>query len=61
MKGKRTAKVDQLLDLNQGSADLIYLADKQLIVIPMMLDNTLAAYSVGSTKPESASKTKPEK
>lgn len=61
VKGKRTAKVDQLLDLNQGSADLIYLADKQLIVIPMMLDNTLAAYSVGSTKPESASKTKPEK
>jgi len=61
VKGKRTTKVGQLLDLNQGSADLIYLADKQLIVVPMMLDNTLAAYSLGSAKPESASKTRKKK
>lgn len=50
VKGK-TAKADQLLDLNQGSADLIFLADKQLILIPMMLDNTLAAYKLGGAKP----------
>ena len=49
VKGK-TAKPSQLLDLNQGSADLIYLEDKQLILIPMMLDNTLAAYKLGGDK-----------
>lgn len=51
VKGKGNAKVDTLLDLNQGSADLIYMADKQLVLIPMMLDNTLAAYSLGTAKP----------
>jgi len=52
VKGSRTTKVDRLLDLNQGSADLIYMPDKQLVLIPMMLDNTLAAYSLGGAKPE---------
>jgi DNA-binding beta-propeller fold protein YncE len=51
VKGK-SAKADQLLDLNQGSADLLYLADKQLLLIPMMLDNTLAAYKLGGAKSE---------
>jgi sugar lactone lactonase YvrE len=37
-------KVTRLIDLNQGSADLTYLDDKKLVLIPMMLDNTLAAY-----------------
>jgi sugar lactone lactonase YvrE len=37
-------KVDLLLDLNQGSADLTYLPDKKLVLIPMMLDNSLVAY-----------------
>jgi len=57
VKGKGT-KVDQLLDLNQGSADLIYLVDKQLVLIPMMLDNTLAAYKLGGSNPEKSTKGK---
>ena len=39
-------KVDQLLDLNQGSADLTYLPDKKVVLIPMMLDNSLVAYQL---------------
>ncbi|MDJ0512760.1 MAG: hypothetical protein QNJ62_04885 [Methyloceanibacter sp.] len=46
VKGNR-AKPSKILDLNQGSADLIYMPDKQLVLIPMMLDNTLAAYKLG--------------
>jgi len=37
-------KAEQLIDLNQGSADLTYLPDKKTVLIPMMLDNTLVAY-----------------
>ncbi len=33
-----------LIDLNQGSADLAYLPDKKVVLIPMMLDNSLVAY-----------------
>ena len=50
-------KVDRLIDLNQGSADLTYLDDKGMVLIPMMLDNTLAAYRLGG----SASKEQPKK
>ena len=39
-------KVDMLIDLNQGSADLTYLPDKKLVLIPMMLDNSLVAYQL---------------
>jgi hypothetical protein len=39
-KGKAT----QIIDLNQGSADLTYFPEKDTVLIPMMLDNTLAAY-----------------
>jgi DNA-binding beta-propeller fold protein YncE len=39
-------KVDRLIDLNQGSADLTYLPDKKTVLIPMMLDNSLVAYSL---------------
>lgn len=35
---------DQILDLNQGSADLTYLPDEGIVLIPMMLDNGLVAY-----------------
>jgi sugar lactone lactonase YvrE len=42
-------KADRLIDLNQGSADLTYLPDKQRVLIPMMLDNSLVAYGL-STK-----------
>lgn len=38
--------VETLLDLNQGSADLGYVPDKNLLLIPMMLDNKVLAYSV---------------
>lgn len=37
---------EQLLDLAQGSADLEYIEDQQLAVIPMMSDNKLSAYKV---------------
>ncbi len=37
-------KADLLIDLNQGSADLTYLPDKKIVLIPMMLDNSLVAY-----------------
>ena len=39
-------KVTQLIDLNQGSADLTAFPDKKTVLIPMMLDNTLAAYKL---------------
>jgi sugar lactone lactonase YvrE len=39
-------KADQLLDLNQGSADLTYFPDKKIVLIPLMLDNSLAAYQL---------------
>ncbi|SPH18659.1 hypothetical protein DEA8626_02199 [Defluviimonas aquaemixtae] len=37
---------DLLLDLNMGSADLEYLPDRSLLIVPMMLDNTLVAYRI---------------
>jgi sugar lactone lactonase YvrE len=39
-------KVDQLIDLNQGSADLTYLPGKKMLLIPMMLDNSLVGYAL---------------
>ena len=39
-------KVEKLLDLNQGSADHEYVADRGLILIPMMNDSTLQAYRI---------------
>jgi len=39
-------KVDELIDLNQGSADLSYLPGKKMLLIPMMLDNSLVAYTL---------------
>jgi sugar lactone lactonase YvrE len=35
-----------LLDLDMGSADLEYIADRSLLIVPMMLNNTLIAYRV---------------
>ncbi len=42
----RKGKVDQLINLNQGSADLMYVPASKTVLIPMMLDNTLAAYTL---------------
>lgn len=39
-------KADLLLDLGMGSADLEYIADQSLLIVPMMLDGTLVAYRV---------------
>jgi len=39
-------KAERLIDLNQGSADLTLLPDKKTVLIPMMLDNSLAAYGL---------------
>ena len=35
-----------LLDLDMGSADLEYIADRSLLIVPMMLNNKLIAYQV---------------
>jgi sugar lactone lactonase YvrE len=41
-----SGKAEQLLDLNQGSADLAYRADEKLAIVPMMNDNKLVAYRI---------------
>ncbi|HZJ13324.1 MAG TPA: hypothetical protein VFD26_11895 [Methyloceanibacter sp.] len=51
-KGKAT----QLIDLNQGSADLTYFPDTDTVLIPMMLDNTLAAYRLSASAPKAKEK-----
>lgn len=37
---------EQLLDLNQGSADIEYLEGEGVAVVPMMMDNRLVAYKI---------------
>lgn len=37
---------EQLLDLDQGSADLEYIADQKLAVVPMMMNGTVRAYRI---------------
>ena len=39
-------KAERLIKLNQGSADFLYLPDKKTMLIPMMLNNSLAAYAL---------------
>jgi len=51
-------KVDQLIDLNQGSADMSYSPQTKTVLIPMMLDNTLAAYQLNPPAPPAADKKK---
>jgi DNA-binding beta-propeller fold protein YncE len=53
--------VDELIDLNQGSADLTYLPQTKTVLIPMMLDNTLAAYELSESPPPEAEKKKKKK
>lgn len=36
--------VEELKDLNQGSADIAYLPSEKIVLIPMMKDNALIAY-----------------
>jgi DNA-binding beta-propeller fold protein YncE len=42
----RTGNAVQLLDLNQGSADIGYVPETKLLLIPMMMDDKLVAYKV---------------
>ena len=37
---------EQLLDLNQGSADIGVIPDQNLVLVPMMMDGTVVAYKV---------------
>jgi len=38
--------VEELLDLEQGSADLEYIAERQLAIVPMMNNDKLVAYRI---------------
>jgi hypothetical protein len=37
---------EMIMDLNQGSADHEFVVDEDLVVTPMMMDGTVAAYKV---------------
>jgi sugar lactone lactonase YvrE len=39
-------KAEMVMDLNQGSADHEYVEGEKLVVIPMMMDGTVAAYKI---------------
>lgn len=39
-------KAERLIDMNKGSADHLYLPETKTVLIPMMIDNSLAAYSL---------------
>jgi sugar lactone lactonase YvrE len=41
---KEDGTSEQLLDLNQGSADLEFLESEKLVIIPMMMDGTVIAH-----------------
>ncbi len=45
-RASAAGKAELLLDLNQGSADIGYVAESRTVLIPMMLDNLVAAYRV---------------
>jgi len=40
----------EVMDLGQGSADLTYIEDDQILIIPMMKEGRLAAYEVNWTQ-----------
>ncbi len=42
----RKGKATQLLDLDQGSADIGYVPETGLLLIPMMMSDKLVAYKV---------------
>ena len=39
-------KADQLMDLNKGSADLEFVENSKLAIIPMMIDGKVTAFKV---------------
>jgi sugar lactone lactonase YvrE len=48
---KPNGKVRQLLDLNQGSADLDYFSAGSIAFVPMMMDGKVVAYSIAEPPP----------
>ncbi len=42
----RSGKAERLLDLNKGSADIGYVPEQKLLLIPMLMDDKLVAYKV---------------
>lgn len=46
--------VRQLLDLNQGSADLEYIMSGSIAIVPMMSDGKVVAYQIAEPAPEPA-------
>ena len=42
----RKGKATQLLDLDQGTADIGYVPEKGLLLMPMMMSDKLVAYKV---------------
>ncbi|MCG3203290.1 MAG: hypothetical protein NFCOHLIN_03231 [Gammaproteobacteria bacterium] len=46
--------VRQLLDLNQGSADLEYIMNGSIAIVPMMADGKVIAYHIAEPAPEPA-------
>ncbi len=43
-KVDKTGKADMLLDLDQGSADIGYVPEEHMVLIPMMMSDKLVAY-----------------
>lgn len=41
-----SGEADLLLDLNQGGADLEYIAAQGLVIVPMMMDGKVTAYKI---------------
>ncbi|MFO1435522.1 MAG: hypothetical protein U1F34_03855 [Gammaproteobacteria bacterium] len=48
---KADGSVRQLLDLNQGSADMSYIATGSIALVPMMVDGKVVAYSIAEPPP----------
>ena len=46
LKVSPDGKAETILDLDQGSADLEVIPDQNLVVIPMMMNGSVAAYKV---------------
>jgi sugar lactone lactonase YvrE len=42
----RSGKAERLVDLNKGSADIGYVPEQKLLLIPMLMDDKLVAYRV---------------
>ena len=48
LKVNKGGQVEQIMDLKSGSADILYMEDKNLLLVPQMLDGALTAYTVAN-------------